>query len=474
MQVPEGYILISKVEYEQLLNRLTMMEAHIKKQEDRIKELEAMLNKDSHNSHKPPGSDGYKKKIKNNRESSGKKAGGQLGHEGKTLQMVENPDKVIEHKVECCGHCGTDLKNIKAKKYYRKQVHDLPPIKIEVTEHREEVKQCHVCGKETIAESGIPASVQYGERIKSMGVYLNQYQMLPFERTREAMEDLFECSISAEVLQQSNELCYDNLEEKVEKEIKESIIQSAVMHNDETGIRCEGKTQWVHVNSTRQHTYYAIDEKRGKEAMDRINILPRFTGNTVHDRWASYEKYSQCGHNYCNAHTLRDLKFVGEELQKPWAVQMQTILLNAYDLSTQEQTNQDEITAIEKKYDEIVNEGIKQEPLPLAAIHKRGRKAKGKSLKLLECFRDKKKEYMGFLYDKNIPFDNNLAERDLRMVKLKQKISGCFRTRKGAEIFCRIRSYISTLKKQGEDIWDALQLSIKPTSLQHIMVRGGE
>lgn len=473
MQVPEGYILISKVAYEQFLKRLTMMEAHIKKQEVRIKELEGMVNKNSCNSHKPPGSDGYKKKIKNNREPSGRKAGGQPGHEGKTLQMTENPDYVIAHTVECCKHCGVDLKNVKAKKYYRKQVHDLPPIKIEVTEHREEVKQCHVCGKETIADSGIPASVQYGERIKSMGVYLNQYQMLPFERTRETMEDLFECCLSAEVVQQSNKLCYENLEEKVEEEIKGSIIAGAVMHNDETGIRCEGKTQWIHVSSTQQNTYYAIDEKRGKEAMDRINILPLFWGTSVHDRWASYEKYDQCDHAYCNAHSLRDIKFVAEELQKPWAAQMQTTLLKAYGLSKQQKINQAEITAIEKKYAAIVKKGIKQEPLPAAAVHKRGRKAKGKSLTLLECFRDKKKEYLRFLYEKTIPFDNNLAERDLRMVKLKQKISGCFRTRKGAEMFCRIRSYISTIKKQGGNIWEALQLSIKSSTLHPIMVRGG-
>lgn len=212
-----------------------------------------------------------------------------------------------------------------------------------------------------------------------MGVYLNQYQLLPIDRTRELMEDLFGCSMSAEVLQQSSELCYENLHQKVEKEIKDAITESPVMHNDETGIRCEGKTQWIHVSSTGQ----------------------------------------------------------------------------------------------KREYTQLVKEGIQQEPLPPAAIHKRGRKAKSKSLKLLECFRDKKKEYLGFLYTQNIPFDNNLAERDLRMVKLKQKISGCFKTRKGAEIFCRIRSYISTLKKQEENIWEALQLSMKTSSLHPVMIRGG-
>lgn len=465
MQVPEGYILISKVEYEQLLNHLAMMEA-------RIKELEGMLNKNSGNSHKPPSSDGYKKQVQNNREKSQRKVGGQIGHTGKTLQMVENPDKVIEHKVECCDHCGMNLQNIAATKFYRRQVHDLPPVKIEVTEHRIELKQCGVCGKQTIADCDVPASIQYGERVISMGVYLNQYQMLPFERTRETMEDLFECSISAEILQQSNELCYDNLEEKVENEIKEHMMESTVMHNDETGIRCEGTTKWIHSYSTQSHTYYAIDDKRGKEAMDRINILPQFTGNTVHDRWASYEKYAQCQHSYCNAHLLRDIKGE-EENNKSWSVTMKAILLDAYALSQKEHISTDSISAIEKRYDRIVKKAIKQEPIPESALHKRGRKAKSKSLNLLECFRDKKKEVLRFLHDKTIPFDNNLAERDLRMIKLKQKISGCFRTRKGADMFCRIRSYISTVKKQEKRIWDALQITMKSTPLQPALITRG-
>lgn len=271
------------------------------------------------------------------------------------------------------------------------------------------------------------------------------------------MKDLFNCSISAEVLQQSNEQCYDMLEQKVEKEIKESIMSGTVMNNDETGIRCEGKTKWIHVSSTHQHTYYALDDKRGKEAMERINSLPHFWGNSVHDRWASYEKYNHCQHSYCNAHLLRDLK-AEEENNKSWAVAMKATLLDAYSLSKQEHIAPSAIAAVEKKYDCIVKKAIQQEPLPDISLHKRGRK----------------KQILRFLHDKNIPFDNNLAERDLRMVKLKQKISGCFRTRKGAEIFCRIRSYISTVKKQGGKVWDELKATVKQTSLQTIWVTEGE
>jgi len=466
MRIPKGYILILKVDYDKLLNRLSMMDA-------RIKELEVMLNKDSQNSHKPPSSDGYKKQIQNNREKSSRSVGGQKGHEGKTLQMVEKPDKVIEHKVECCDHCGTNLQGVLAKKYYRRQVHDLPPIKIEVTEHHVEVKECKLCGKDTIASCDVSASVQYGNRIKSMGVYLNQYQMLPFERTRETMEDLFGSSISAEVLQQSNALCYDNLEQKVELEIKQAIIVSDVVHSDETGIRCEKSLKWIHVNSTSDHTYYAIDDKRGKDAMDRIGILPVFKGNSVHDRLASYDTYNNCQHSYCNAHLLRELK-AEEENKKPWAATMIVVLLDAKILSEQETTTNNAIAEIEKRYDSIIKKAIKEEPLPIHTPHKRGRKKKTKSLLLLECFRDKKKGVLRFLHDKTVPFDNNLAERDLRMVKLKQKISGCFRTFKGGQVFCRIRSYISTIRKQNGQVWEALQTIMKKSTVDQIIARGCE
>ncbi len=419
MQLPEGFILITKVDYEQLLNRLEMQDA-------RIKELEGMLRKDSHNSHKPPSSDWHSKKIKNNREKSGKKVGGQPGHEGATLHLVENPDKIIEHIVVECEHCGADLGNVKAKKMYRRQVHDIPPLKMEVTEHKVEVKHCSWCGQDTFAKCEIPASVQYGQRIKSLGVYLNQYQMLPFERTQEVLEDLFGCSISAEIIQQSSAYCYNQIEQIVEGIIKSEIKQSEVMHNDETGMRCEGKTKWIHTYSTMNHTYYAIDEKRGKEAMKRIDILPKYNGISVHDRWASYNEYD-CEHALCNAHLLRDLKLIEEEYHKPWAADMRKLLSDANDLSKSAFRGirfLTALTAIEKRYNSIVKKGFRHEPVMQKMATHRGRKAKSKSLNLLTCFKERKKQILLFLHDKDVPFDNNLAERDLRMVKLKQKISG--------------------------------------------------
>jgi transposase len=459
MQVPEGYIIITQVEYEQFLKQKEQIELLMV----RVKELEGMLHKDSHNSHKPPSSDGFRKKIKNNRERSGRKVGGQPGHKGKTLCLVENPDKVIEHNVEECEHCGANLRDIKAKKQYRKQVHDLPPIKIEVMEHRVDVKQCPKCQQETIAKCDVSASVQYGEQIKSLAVYLYQYQMIPYERVREMMQDLFECSISAEIIHQCSAHCYNQIEGIVEGIIKTEMKESDIMHNDETGMRCEGKTKWIHGYSTTKHTYYAMDDKRGKEAMKRIGILPTYNGISIHDRWASYDEY-KCGHALCNAHLLRDLKLVEEEYRKPWATAMRNLLLDAYTLSQSANPDRVAITAIEKRYANIVKQGLKEEPILFNGIQHRGRKAKSKSLNLLCCFRDRKKQILLFLHNKDVPFDNNLAERDLRMVKLKQKISGCFRSQQGADIFCRIRSYISTMRKQGKQVWVALQNAIRAPS----------
>jgi transposase len=466
MRIPRGYILITKEQYDSLLSRLTALEELVFQQANVIRELQGQLHKNSSNSHQPPSSDGLKRTIQNNRTKSEKKVGGQSGHTGATLPMVENPDKIIEHTVETCDHCGINLTAIEATGFERRQVYDIPPIKVEVTEHHIDKKRCPVCGKHTMAHCDLPASVQYGEAIKSMAVYLNQYQMLPLLRVSETLGDLFNCPISAEVILQSNGFAYEQLEQEVENGIKQRIINSLVMHNDETGVRCESKTKWIHTHSTSGYTYYAIDDKRGNEAMERIAILSSFQGTSVHDRWKSYDHYHNCQHGLCNAHLLRDLKAVKEEFGSPWAKQMLELTLNAYQLSKREKIDEQSITVIEQHYDKIVEEGLKQEPQPENIPGKRGRKAKTKSRNLLECYRDRKSSILLFLHNPNVPFDNNLAERDLRMVKLKQKISGCFRTRKGAEIFCRIRSYISTLKKQNEKVWENLKLLMSSSLLQ--------
>ena len=461
METLPGYILILKSEFDLLINTIESMSQKILLLEDRIKELEGRLAKDSKNSHKPPSTDGYKKKIKikNSREKSGKKQGAQPGHVGKTLEQVPNPDRIINHTVVGKCECGQDLEQLPKKKTYRRQVFDLPEKLLEVTEHRIEVKEC-VCGKTHEAECEVKGNTQYGQHIKSLAVYLNQYQLLPFERIQELMEDCFEVNISDFVLGKSNQVCYENLEQP-EANTKMALINSKVIHNDESGLRCNNKLHWVHVSSTDMLTHYSIQEKRGSEGIDAIGILPEFKGTSVHDRFSAYEKY-ECEHSYCNAHLLRELKYLYEEENKKWASEMAALLVQANELKKQENLDKFSIQNIEETYNLILKSGIKEEPftIGLAQKGKRGRKAKPKSLRLFETFTNSRVEILKFIHNKDVPFDNNLAERDIRMVKLKQKISGCFRTKNGAEIFCRIRGYISTCRKQGVAVLYAIEKAL--------------
>jgi hypothetical protein len=459
--VPVGYILIKQVEYEQLLKdheQLCRENAELRKTVEmlvfRVKELEGMLHKDSRNSHKPPGSDAFRKPIKNSRVKGERPQGGQAGSEGTTLKMIENPDKQVTCKVKGTCSCGTLLTDLPLSRIEKRQEFDIPPKLIEVTEYEVEVKKC-VCGKEHKAECPVQAHVQYGKRIQALAIGLNQYQMLPYERLQEFFRDYFGVSVSDWWLNKINEVCYENLALS-EEGIKQVLIMSDVLHSDETGLRSDGK-KWVHVASTATHTHYDIHAKRGKEAMDAIGILPYFTGNSIHDRYGSYEKYTNCQHANCNAHHLRDLLFIEEEMGRKWAKRMRRFLIWGNHLKKQGQLDTSTIAALMQQYDTILNKASWEEPPDIPTeLGKRGRKAKNKSKRLIETLQQKKEQTLRFLLYPKVPFDNNQAERDLRMIKVKQKISGCFRTLHGAKVFCRIRSYISTAKKQGYTVLDAM------------------
>ena len=450
MQLPKGYVIVREED-------LLFMQQQIITLVERIKELEQRSNKDSSNSHKPPSSDSFRKPIQNNREKSNKKQGAQPGHKGTKLTMVENPDKIILHRVEGKCECGKGLKSQPTINVQRSQVIDIPEKLWEITEHQIEVKQC-LCGQIYYGKTLSMAPIQYGSRIKAMSVYMNNYGLLPYDRLQDFFFDCFEIEISDGVLVNANEKCYVNLE-PVEQQIKDQLKASPVIHNDETGLRCEKSLKWAHVSSNKHFTHYAFHDKRGAVAIDDIDILPDYRGVSVHDRYSSYDSYL-CDHGLCNAHLLRDLKGLVED-DKAWASQMIKLLLKAKTYK--------ETTVLSKKirdeifceYDEIVSTGLKSEPvLAENTIKKRGRKKKPDSLRLLETFLNRKDQILKFFVHHDVPFDNNLAERDLRMIKLKQKISGCFRTKTGAEIFCRIRSYISTIRKQGYNIIDSIQLAI--------------
>jgi hypothetical protein len=457
MEIPEGYMLIKISDYENLILTISKLTA-------RIAELESKVSKTSSNSSKPPSSDGLKRVVKNNRDKSEKKQGAQNGHEGTTLLISSTPDKVIEHLVAGVCECGFNLDKIKDSSFIKRQEVELPIKLVEFIEHRIESKVCK--GGETHkAVCELNGNIQYGSRLKSFFVYLNQYQFIPFDRLQQLSSDLFDFRISDGVLAQSNALCFENLEE-TEKEIKDGLINSDTANFDETFARCEGKNVFIHSASTEHLTHYGVHEKRGLEAMNEIGILSNFNGIGTHDRWASYDNYSFT-HSLCNAHLIRDLKYLYEDLGLEWASKMIEVLVDGNNLKKDNLITQKSLNKIVKRYDELIqNEVSKIIPLEVDKS-KRGRPKKSKDHLLLNVFNDRKDDVLRFLYNLKVSFDNNLAERDLRMVKLKQKISGCFRSLTGAIVFCRIRSYISSARKQGYRILDAIQLAItgNPVSL---------
>jgi len=464
VEIPVGYRLIKEDDFQALLRRLDVLEIEVKVLRQENEDLRKRLHLNSSNSSKPPSSDGYAKKpvIKNNREKSGKKPGGQPGHKGSTLSMVAIADKVVEVDVEGICICGKPMQEGKLTGYERCQELDIPPIVPQIIEYQILKRQC-VCGLCHTAPTKLSPGIQYGPNIKSYAVYLNNYQHIPFERLQEIFMALFGISISDGFLTESNLQCFNQLEE-FEQQVKAALRKSALNHCDETGMRVEGRLQWVHVVSNKLLSLFKLHPKRGKEAMDALGILEGYLGIIIRDRFASYDNY-ECLHAFCNAHLLRDLKNLQED-EKKWAIEMIELLLEAKKLKDESGANvltPFQIGAIETKYDAIIS-GYKEAELleqpPPGNQKKRGRKKKTKSLNLLEVFETRKPEILRFIHNPLVPFDNNLAERDLRMVKLKQKISGCFRTSTGAEIFCRIRSYISSAKKQNYNIIEALKQAI--------------
>jgi len=432
---------------------------------EQVQALEDNIAKNSRNSHKPPSSDGLNKPAPRSLRKRGqRKPGGQFGHPGHSLKSVEEPDHTVVHPVKQCQNCGRSIADHPASGCEKRQVFDLPPIpEIEVTEHQAEIKVCPHCGQENKAEfpEHVRARVQYGPQIKALAIYLMGYQLLPYERTRELFRDIFSREISEGTLVNINNECSRILENPVEQ-IRQQLINSEVVNFDETGTSLNGLRHWLHVAATKFLTYYHIHRKRGSKAMDEINILPGFQGRAIHDFMPSYLKYN-CRHGFCNGHLLRELIFLHERQQQGWAKKMHDCLLKikeAVDTAPPEALSLTpaQIMEYEKLYGEILAEGYAENPLPdqSTARRKRGRPKKTKAVNLLNRFRDHSKEILAFMYDFTVPFDNNLAERDLRMMKTQQKISGTFRSTQGAEAFCRIRSYISTVRKNSEQVINSI------------------
>jgi len=432
----------------------------------RVKALEDQARTTSRTSSKPPSSDGYRRRVRSLRQRSGKKPGGQPGHEGHALRLVDDPDQVLTHSPAVCGRCQASLAAVPATGYERRQVVDLPPLQLVVCEHRAEEKTCPVCQTPTKGAfpAGVITTVQYGVGIKALAVYLLTYHLLPYARTSTLLGDRFGQAPAKDSLQTAVETCAEGLAD-VEAQIKEALAQAEVLHNDETGVRVQGKLQWVHVASTAQLTHYGVHPKRGSAATAAIGILPAFAGTSMHDGWAAYRQYG-CRHALCNAHHLRELTAIEEHDKQPWATKMKDLLreIKKY-VETAQAGGQRGIAdavgaAFVARYQAILAEGYAANPPPPpppAGPKKRGRPKQSKARNLLDRLSTDWQEVLAFMTDWRVPFDNNLAERDLRMIKVQQKVSGCFRSTAGAEAFCRLRGYLSTLKKQGQQVLPALQ-----------------
>ena len=451
--------VFSLVEY--LQNNITNLQTSIQQLHERLQEVERQLAMNSRNSNKPPSSDGMKK-IPKVRKPTGRKPGGQKGHEGKTLKMVAKPDEVEVHKVEYCGSCSNSLKDKQATGYDRRQVFDIPPIKVQVTEHRAEIKECDACGAVTTAEfpDDITHKVQYGPRLKANAVYIKNYALLSYDRAAELFEDLFDVPLSAATLVNIDRETGKSLE-GVNERIKEAVIDSPIAHFDETGMMICGKLHWLHVAATEELTYYLPHEKRGCLAFDDIGILPYYEGRAIHAGWRSYFNYS-CAHGLCNAHHLRELTAAHEQYEQRWAQQMIDFLLevkNKREKSKGKRFSAKTLDGFEQGYRRILEMGLEANPPPAekSGKKKRGRKKKSKVQNLLERLQQHQEAVLAFMYDFSVPFDNNQGERDIRMMKVQQKISGTFRSVEGAKTFCKIRSYISTSKKQGLNVISCLQ-----------------
>ena len=411
----------------------------------------------SRNSSKPPSADPNRKKQPKN--STGNKPGGQHGHKGTTLTLVDNPDEIEDIQWD-----RNQLPKgvYKSDGFEKRQVFDIQ-IKRVVTEYRAEVL-VNEQGQRFVAPfpQGVSKAVQYGNKLKAHAVYLSQFQLLPYGRLEDYFKDQLNMPISAGTLFNFNQQAYDKLSE-FEQIAKQNLIQASRLNVDETGVNIGGKRLWLHGAGNDFWTHYHADEKRGTPAMEAADIIPNFEGVLCHDHWKAYYQYTQCKHSLCNAHHLRELTRTFEQDKQVWAQDMHK-LLQAINKDTQEAggcLDTEQVEQYKTQYEELLDKAQLECPPPLESERKegqRGRLKRSKARNLLERFIDYQDDVLRFMTDPDVPFTNNLGENDIRMTKVQQKISGCFRSMDGAKIFCRVRGYLVSCRKHNVDPSEAMAL----------------
>jgi Transposase IS66 family. len=437
-----------------------------------IKDLREQLNKNSGNSSKPPSTDGFKKPVNKNRslrKKSGKKPGGQNGHTGSYLSVLSEPDHIEEHcHSDCkkCPHYAECHKNavVKESRFVIDAVVD-----VDITEHDVvSIPCCPKCGREKTGDfpSNVNAYVQYGTNLEALTVALNTVGAVSVNRTHEILSGVFNIPISTGTINNMVSRCAEKIE-PVYAAIGEKLMKSPIDHADETGTSVDGKRNWVHCLSNDKYTYLALHAKRGFKAIEDIGILIDYHGILVHDCWSPYWKLEGVTHQLCCAHILRELNGVTENApEQKWASKFAELLLKMK--CSKERAIEQGKSALGKstlnkyseRYDEIIKLAYEENPAPEKKPGKRGKPKRGKILSLIDRLFKYKGEVCLFLVDLSVPFDNNQAERDIRNVKIKTKVSGFFKTFEGANNYLKIMSFVGTAKKLGKSAYDAIKLAV--------------
>ena len=478
----EVELSLLKEERDALITQSSSLKSQNEQLKKENKKLTSQIHLDSHNSSKPPSSDLPWESSNNSNQPidedqleyikgyyrKKRLQGGRLGHPPANMETFENPNDIFNELPKVCENCGRDLEGLESSGYEKRQTVEVE-IKLKVNEYRAHKIEC-ACGHENQGSfpENVTQPVQYGISVLSLVVYLYNFQLIPYARISEFCKDVFGFNISPATIEKANKEIYNRLEE-YEKNIYNLLIKMKTIHFDETGLKINKTLHYLHVASTKFLTYYYVHKRRGKEAMNEIGILSRFKGVAVHDALAAYLTYKNCTHAFCHAHTLRELIWVIENTMQSWAVEMIMFLLTAKEYADDarrtgvKSMGKNTAAYLQQEYERILEIGCVENPVLMQKKKKkkgRGRPSNPKETNLLKRFIDNKNEMLRFIWDCQVPFDNNQAENDLRMMKLKQKI-GAFRTLMGAKRFARTRGYISTVRKNGKSPYHEIRAAFE-------------